>query len=143
MEATSQESRGPGQNKRVWSDQEDLKLIKAMLDLHNIGTYNAEGGFKPGFFNALERILSVSLPQSRIKADLYIKSRVKTLKGHFAIVHDMLYGSNTSGFGYNNITKSVIAGKPVWDAYIQVNFSLLSLSLSSFMLAKYSICFHL
>ena len=121
MEPTSHESRGRGQNKRNWSEQEDLKLIEVMLDLHNMGTYTADNGFKSGYFNALEKTLATSLPESGLKADPHIRSRVKTLKTHFAIVHDMLCGPNTSGFGYDDTIKSVVAEKSVWDAYIQVN----------------------
>ena len=64
--------------------------------------------------------MAIALPNAGIKVDPHIKSRVKTLKTNFAIVWDMLYGPNTSGFGYDDMTKCVVAKMPVWDAYIQV-----------------------
>ena len=122
MDSNSQEtSRSNLQNKHQWTESEDRKLIEAILDLHNTGKYTSQGGFKSGFFTAVERILSVTLPDSGLKAEPHIKSRVKTLKQNFAIVHDMLCGPNTSGFGYDDTTKCVVAERAVWDAYLQVN----------------------
>ncbi|XP_059639296.1 uncharacterized protein At2g29880-like [Cornus florida] len=103
----------------MWTDEEDMKLIKALLDLHNTGLYNADRGFKPGHVTAVEKILAVTLPHSYLKADPHIKSRMKTLKTHFDAVHDMLHGPNTSGFGYDNLNHCVVAEKYVWDAYLQ------------------------
>ena len=91
-----------------------------MLDLHNTGKYTADGGFKSGSFTAVERILSVTLPNVGLKAEPHIKSRIKMLKQNFAIVHDMLCGPNTSGFGYDDTKKCVVVERPIWDAYLQV-----------------------
>ena len=119
MESNSQDTaRSTSHNKHQWTETEDRKLIEAILDLHNTGKYTAEGGFKSEFFTAMERILLVTLPDSGLKSDPHIKSRVKTLKQNFAIVHDMLCGPNTSGFGYDDMTKCVVAERIVWDAYL-------------------------
>ena len=61
------------------------------------------------------------LPRCDLLAKPHIESRMKTLKTHFHIVHDMLTGSNCSGFGWDIEKKTVTAEKPVWDAYIQVS----------------------
>ncbi|XP_059638952.1 uncharacterized protein LOC132281246 [Cornus florida] len=119
MEFTQDQIRGAGNNKRMWTDEEDMKLIEALLDLHNTGLYNADRGFKPGHVTAVEKILAVTLPYSYLKANPHIKSRMKTLKTHFVTVHDMLHGPNTSGFGYDNLNHCVVAEKSVWDAYLQ------------------------
>ncbi|XP_059627620.1 uncharacterized protein At2g29880-like [Cornus florida] len=103
----------------MWTDEEDMKLIEALLDLHNTGLYNADRGFKPGHVTAVEKILAITLPHSYLKEDPHIKSRMKTLKTHFDAVHDMLHGPNTSGFGYDNLNRCVVAEKSVWDAYLQ------------------------
>ena len=92
-----------------------------MFDLHNTSKYTTDGGFKFRFFTAVERILSVTLPDAGLKAEPHIKSRIKILKQNFAIVHDMLCGPNTSRFGYDNTRKCVVAERAVWDAYLQVN----------------------
>lgn len=88
----------------------------------NLGKFKAENGFKPGFLNYVEEKLQVSLPNSGLKAKPHIESRIKTLKKDFAIIYDMLNGSNTSGFGYDPIKKCITAEKAVWDTYLQVSF---------------------
>ena len=121
MDANSQDTTtSSSQNKYQWTESEDRKLIETIIDLHNTRKYTAEGGFKSGFFSVVERKLYVTLPDSGLKAEPHIKSRVKTLKQNFVIVHDILCGPNTSGFGYDDTTKCVVAERAVWDAYLQV-----------------------
>ncbi|KAH6784325.1 hypothetical protein C2S52_009284 [Perilla frutescens var. hirtella] len=116
---TTQETRGPGKNKRKWNDEEDAKLVEALLDMVHLGKFKAETGFKPGYLNYVEEKLQVVLPDSGLKAKPHIESRIRTLKRDFHIVYDMLNGPNTSGFGMDPIKKCVTAEKPVWDAYLK------------------------
>ncbi|KAJ0534916.1 putative Myb/SANT-like domain-containing protein [Helianthus annuus] len=105
MESQLDSERGLGKNKKKWNDDEDEKLVAAMLDVLNLGSnYKSDNGFKPGFFSAVERQLEISLPGAGIKAKPHIDSRVKTMKSDWSAVHDMLAWNNTSGFGwdYNN-----------------------------------------
>ena len=68
MESNSQDTaRSTSHNKHQWTEIKDRKLIEAILDLHNTGKYTAEGEFKSGFFTVVERILSVTLPDSWLK----------------------------------------------------------------------------
>ncbi|KAG9154112.1 hypothetical protein Leryth_000601 [Lithospermum erythrorhizon] len=99
MDATSQEERGAGKNKRKWTNIEDEKLVAALVDMVNIGACKAENGFKAGFLTYLEETLKVTLPNSGLKGKPHIDSRIKTLKGQFNIVYDMLNSPNVSGFG--------------------------------------------
>ncbi|KAF4378004.1 hypothetical protein G4B88_004611 [Cannabis sativa] len=46
--------RGPGQNKRFWSEDEDKHLIESLMELNNEGKFKAEGNFKPGHLRAIE-----------------------------------------------------------------------------------------
>ncbi|GER47433.1 DNA-binding storekeeper protein-relatedtranscriptional regulator, partial [Striga asiatica] len=119
MDHQPQEIRGRGKNKRKWNNEEDAKLVDALLDMVNLGTYKAENGFKPGYLNFVEDKLRVSLPNSGFKAKPHIESRIKTLKRDFNIVYDMLNGPNTSGFGMDPIKKCIVAEKAVWDSYLQ------------------------
>ncbi|KAH6758862.1 hypothetical protein C2S51_019097 [Perilla frutescens var. frutescens] len=116
---TTQETRGPGKNKRKWNYEEDAKLVEALLDMVSLGKFKADNGFKPGYLNYVEEKLQVTLPDSGLKAKPHIESRIKTLKRDFHIVYDMLNGPNTSGFGMDPITKCVTAEKPVWDVYLK------------------------
>ncbi|GAB4829296.1 hypothetical protein Ancab_018964 [Ancistrocladus abbreviatus] len=84
-----------GENtRRKWEFNEDVALVSCMIDFHNIGTYNAESGFKPG---------------------------IKTLKRDWSIIYYMVYGKNTSGFGWDDNRKMVVAEAHVWDAYVAVH----------------------
>ncbi|KAF4390930.1 hypothetical protein G4B88_030608 [Cannabis sativa] len=109
--------KGPGQNKRFWTEEEDTKLIESLLEMHNEGTFKAEGNFKPGYLKAFERALATKIPGCDLQARPHIDSRMKTLKTHFQIVHEMLTGPNCSGFGWDPEKQMVTAEKPVWEAY--------------------------
>ena len=52
---------------------EDLKLIEAMMNLHNTGRFTVGGGFKPEFLSVVEKILALTMPDSEIKAKPHIK----------------------------------------------------------------------
>ncbi|KAK3229332.1 hypothetical protein Dsin_001213 [Dipteronia sinensis] len=125
-------TKGPGQNKRFWTEEEDNKLIELLLELNNNGTFKAEGSFKPGHLKELEKKLNEKRPGCDLLAKPHIESRMKTLKTQFQIVHDMLTGSNCSGFGWDTEKKTVIAEKPVWDAYIQSHKEAAPFKLKSF-----------
>ena len=115
-------TRGVGKNKRPWTSEEDAKLIDALMELYVLGKYSgADNGFKPGYEKAVQALLDVSLPNSGLKADPHIKSRLKTLKKKFSIVHDMLSGTGgTSGFGWDPEKCVLTAPDDVWDAYLKV-----------------------
>ena len=117
---STSKTRGPGQNKRFWTEEEDKQLIEALIELHSEGKFKSEGGFKPGHLKALEIKLHDRLPGSNLQGKPHIESRMKTLKTHFQVVHDMLTGPYCSGFGWDNERKIVTVEQPVWDAYLQV-----------------------
>ncbi|MFQ6636952.1 hypothetical protein Gotur_012584 [Gossypium turneri] len=50
---SSQDSRG---TKKKWVPEEDAALVACMVNLHNVGTFNADTGFKAGYLNKLEKI---------------------------------------------------------------------------------------
>ncbi|KAF4381917.1 hypothetical protein F8388_000611 [Cannabis sativa] len=51
---TTSKGRGPGQNKRFWSEDEDKYLIESLMELNNEGKFKAKGNFKPGYLRAIE-----------------------------------------------------------------------------------------
>nr|KAJ0211877.1 hypothetical protein LSAT_V11C400213450 [Lactuca sativa] len=91
-----------GRNKHTWTSEEDAKLIEALLELH-----------------AMQQLLNVSLSNSGLKAEPHIKPRMKTWKNHFSSMHDMEYGTNTSGFGWDTDKWCVTVNAGVWDEYIK------------------------
>ncbi|MBA0729319.1 hypothetical protein Golax_023150, partial [Gossypium laxum] len=51
-----------------------------MVELHNVGTFNADTGFKAGYLNEMERMLEKVLPYAMLKAKPNLESRIRTLK---------------------------------------------------------------
>ncbi|XP_012438391.1 L10-interacting MYB domain-containing protein-like [Gossypium raimondii] len=112
---SSQNSRG---TKRKWVPEEDVVLVACMVDLHNVGTFNADTGFKVGYLNELERMLENFLPHVMLKAKPNLESRIRTLKGDWAIVYDMLSEKDNSSFAWDEHRQLVVAEDVVWDSYI-------------------------
>ncbi|KAF7841838.1 hypothetical protein G2W53_004136 [Senna tora] len=61
------------------------------------------------------------LPGSRLKGIPHIQSRLKTLGKNLSTVHDMVYGTNTSGLGWDEDRQLVVAERDVWEAYIKTH----------------------
>ncbi|XP_052479538.1 uncharacterized protein LOC128034737 [Gossypium raimondii] len=90
-----------------------------MVDLHNVGTFNADTGFKASYLNELERMLQKVLPNAMLKAKPNIESRIRLLKREWSIVYDMLNGQNNSGFGWDEHRQLLVAEDAVWDSYLK------------------------
>ncbi|KHG23243.1 ATP-dependent helicase/nuclease subunit A [Gossypium arboreum] len=67
-----------------------------MVDLYNVGIYNANTGFNAGYLNELERILEKVLPHSMLKAKPNLESRIRLLKRDWAIVYACLVEKTVS-----------------------------------------------
>ncbi|MBA0722686.1 hypothetical protein Golax_003340 [Gossypium laxum] len=89
-----------------------------MVDLHNVGTFNADMRFKAGYLNELERMLEKVLPHAMLKAKPNLESRIRTLKRDLTIVYDMLSGKDNSSFGWDKHKLMVVVEDAVWNAYI-------------------------
>ncbi|PKI66431.1 hypothetical protein CRG98_013233 [Punica granatum] len=112
---TSQVSKS---GKRTWTLAEDAVLVSCMIDLRNMGTHNADTGFKSGYLLELEKMLLEKLSNCGIKVRPHIESRLKTLKREWAIVYDMML--NTSGFGWDSTRKMVTVEDDVWETYVAI-----------------------
>ena len=76
--------------------------------------------FIPGYLKILEGKISTKLPNAGLRAKPHIESRLRTLKREFQVIHEMLTGPNTSGFGWDTMRKCVTVENDVWEAYVQV-----------------------
>ena len=95
-----------------------------MVDLHNVGTFKANTGFKAGYIGELQRMLQKILPHVNIEAKPNLQSRIRTLKKDWTIIYDMITGKDTSGFGWDNHRRLVVTEDLVWESYISVSFLL-------------------
>ncbi|KAI3749421.1 hypothetical protein L2E82_20033 [Cichorium intybus] len=110
-------------NYRGWTDNEENKLVEALVNMVNAGGYKADNGFKSGYLAHLEQVLKESLPESGLSGKPHIESKIKVMKKDWQVVYDILHGSNTSGFGYDSVNKCVTADDTVWDEYLKVHGS--------------------
>ncbi|KAI9100755.1 hypothetical protein K1719_024117 [Acacia pycnantha] len=116
MELSDQASRG---RMKMWSANEDKVLIDCLLTLKVEQKWMADNGFKARFANALQTMMEQKLPGCGIKATPHITSRIKTLKCLWQMAYDMVYGVNTSGFGWDPDTKFVTAEPAFWEEYLK------------------------
>ncbi|MBA0779994.1 hypothetical protein Gotri_004150 [Gossypium trilobum] len=106
-------------NQMKWVPEEDAALVSCMVDLHNVGTFNADTGFKAGYLNEMERMLEKVLPYAMLKAKPNLESRIRTLKRDWAIVYDILSGKDNSDFGSDEhrqfvvVKDAIVIKKPI------------------------------
>ncbi|KAJ8773069.1 hypothetical protein K2173_028246 [Erythroxylum novogranatense] len=105
------------QTKQKWTYDEDVVLVSCMVDLHNVKMYNANIGFKAGYLNELERMVTTKLPNSNLRVKPHIESRIKTLKKQWSTVYDMIR-KDISRFGWDMERKMIIAEDHVWGSYL-------------------------
>lgn len=88
--------RDRGLNKYFWTEVEDATLIDSLLELSQSPLWKTDCGLKNGYLQKLKAILEEKLPGCGLKGNPHIRSRVKTLKTKWSVLHDMLC---LSGFG--------------------------------------------
>ncbi|GFS32816.1 hypothetical protein Acr_00g0024850 [Actinidia rufa] len=100
-------------SRRNWRKVEENALIKVMLD-EFLDKWSDDNGFKPGFFSSLEKQLDKVLPESHLKVDPHIESKVKYWRQTYNKVFDIL---QLSGFGWDHTNKKVKVVQSVRDEY--------------------------
>nr|XP_011464620.1 PREDICTED: uncharacterized protein LOC105351564 [Fragaria vesca subsp. vesca] len=116
MMSSTSNSRGRGQNKRYWTDEENDKLLESLLELHHDKKWKADTGFKNGFLKQLQHVMESKLPGCGILANPHIKSRIKTLKTKYVAVAEML---NQSGFSWNEQEMMLVCEKSVYIKWVE------------------------
>ena len=105
-------------NRRVWSREEEEALLIILEDVVAQGQRCDTGSFKSGTISIIERQLADMCPQSNLRVNPHIESKLKMWKKHYSIVYDML---NKSGFGWNDSKKCVeVDSDEAWTTYVQV-----------------------
>ena len=104
----------------MWTAQEDRILVECLVTLRMDQKWMADSRFKAGYANVLQKMIEEKLPGCGIKATLHITSRLKTLKRLWQEAYDIVYGANTSGFGWNPETNLVTTDPEEWDEYLKV-----------------------
>ncbi|KAI8551147.1 hypothetical protein RHMOL_Rhmol06G0162400 [Rhododendron molle] len=120
-EGTSQSeptSRKRKQDRRLWTFAEEEALLAAMMECI-CDKYRAHNGFKPGYFNEVEKELKKRLPGTTLKVQPNIESKVKGWKEKYNVIVDI---TRLSGFGWNYTTNSIVVDdENVWKEYEKSN----------------------
>ncbi|KAI3679700.1 hypothetical protein L2E82_51101 [Cichorium intybus] len=119
--AKKSKSASQSRNYRVWTNTEETKLVKALVNMANTGGFKDDKGFKAGYLSHLEQVLKESLPKSGILGKPHIESKIKVMKKDWQVVHDILNGLNTNGFNYDSVRHCLIADDQVWDSYLETH----------------------
>ena len=63
-------------NYRVWTNQEETKLVEALVAMVNTDAFTADNDFESGYLAYLEQPLKESLPSSGILGKPHIESKL-------------------------------------------------------------------
>ncbi|XP_062088961.1 uncharacterized protein LOC133795528 [Humulus lupulus] len=108
--------RGRGQNKHYWTPIEENALIDCLLELSQNPTWRADFGFKNGYLQQIEIMLETKLQRSGLKASPHIESCIKTSKGKYCCLTEML---SLSGFGWDNEHVMLLCEKSAFDEWVK------------------------
>ncbi|KAL9254693.1 hypothetical protein AKJ16_DCAP19507 [Drosera capensis] len=108
--AACEPTRGPGKNKRMWTNEEEAALVDALYEM--APTWRVENGFKVGCYAQFEKLLDEKLPGYGLKADPHIKSKVKMLKRQLGYIMEIKRGC--IGFGWDEERRMVTGDKETY-----------------------------
>ncbi|KAG5552369.1 hypothetical protein RHGRI_010442 [Rhododendron griersonianum] len=101
--------------------------------------YRAHNGFKPGFFNEVEKELKKRLHGMTFKEQPNIESKVKNWKEKYGVILDI---TRLSGFGWNYTTNSIIVDdENVWKEYEKSNSKAKGMNEKAFMYKSWQFLF--
>ncbi|KAL0445076.1 UNVERIFIED_CONTAM: hypothetical protein Slati_2230300 [Sesamum latifolium] len=86
-------------SRRIWSTVEEEALLECLRDIVRSG-WKCDNGFRTGYLTMLEQLLRKKYPESDLKSDPHISSKIHVWKRTYACIFDMLA---KSGFGWNEL----------------------------------------
>ncbi|XP_073049649.1 uncharacterized protein [Primulina eburnea] len=103
--------------RRSWSEREEEVLIQALKEAAVQG-WKSGNGFRPGYLAFLENRMKVAFPDTNIRGNPHINSKVHVWKKLYGSVLTLL---SKSGVGWNDTEKTVEASNDIWDALIKAD----------------------
>ncbi|GFP79459.1 hypothetical protein PHJA_000089400 [Phtheirospermum japonicum] len=103
-------------SRRTWSVEEELILIQGLEDLVVRG-WKADNGFKAGYAFILEKHIGQHFPDTDIKAEPYITSKMHVWKKSYGSLSLM---QSRSGFGWNDSSNTIMVDREdIWDEHVK------------------------
>ncbi|KAL0399907.1 UNVERIFIED_CONTAM: hypothetical protein Sradi_2334000 [Sesamum radiatum] len=103
-------------SRRVWSTAEEEALLECLREIVRTGWKS--NGFRIGYLGVLEQLLNKACPNSGLKADPHISSKIHVWKKTYGCINDMM---GRSGFGWNENTNSIEAKNEVFENFAKNN----------------------
>ncbi|XP_073015632.1 uncharacterized protein [Primulina eburnea] len=105
--------------RRVWTQKEDEYLLQALKELVNAG-WKSENGFRCGYLTVLEKSIAQAFPNTDLRGNPHINSKIHVWKRTHASLLTML---SRSGIGWNETEKRIEATDETWDSFVKVDSS--------------------
>lgn len=117
-----------GNRRRVWTLKEEEVLIQALKDIVQQG-WKCDNGFRTGYLMVLEKAMLKAFPDSDLRAEPHINSKVHVWKKHYASLQGMF---GISGFSWNEASKMITVEDKFWEEYIKKDVNARTLRYKSF-----------
>ncbi|XP_073134865.1 uncharacterized protein [Henckelia pumila] len=118
--ATSQNNKGKDKKtdktRRGWSEREEDVLIQALKEAVIEG-WKSGNGFRAGYLGFLERRMKAAFPETNLRGNPHINSKVHVWKKLYGNLVTML---SKSGVGWNDTEKTIDASNETWESLIMV-----------------------
>lgn len=127
------------QCRRVWSKEEELVLINALKEIV-VGGWKCENGFRTGYLRILEKAIRKVFPDTDIRAQPHVDSKVHVWRKHHSSLTTMV---SRSGFAWNAASKMIVVeSTQIWDEYVKVHVFTPYLCLSFIVTELLEFLFH-
>ncbi|XP_073021718.1 uncharacterized protein [Primulina eburnea] len=110
-------ARKSDKTRRSWTEREEECLIQALKEATTQG-WKSGNGFRPGYLAFLENHLKVSFPDSNLRGNPHINSKVHVWKKLYGSIVTIL---SKSGVGWNDTEKTIEASNEIWESLIKVD----------------------
>ncbi|KAL8464176.1 hypothetical protein ACS0TY_033917 [Phlomoides rotata] len=103
--------------RRSWSVREEQVLAESMKKIVLEG-WKIENGFKIGYLNQLSMYMKQVFPNTDLKPEPHINSRITVWKRNYHSLFEIL---KNTGVGLDSTTKMIEATDEQWDAFMKVD----------------------
>ncbi|KAL0400324.1 UNVERIFIED_CONTAM: hypothetical protein Sradi_2375700 [Sesamum radiatum] len=109
-----------GSTRRTWTQREEEVLVNALRNIVTTG-WKCGNGFRAGYLNQLESIICKQLPNTDIRAEPHINSKIHVWKKNYGTLMGMM---SKSGFGWDDSRCMItVDSQDVWEEYCKIDSS--------------------